>query len=98
MFFSIEVLKRSEYSFSSDTYSFAITMVEIFTEASTPYLELKVSEVIDQIPTGYRMSCPKGCPSNVFELIQMCWDQDPQKRPKFSEIEKKLETILENSN
>lgn len=33
------------------------------------------------------------CPQKLLELIQKCWDQDPNKRPLFKEIIELLKQI-----
>lgn len=73
-------------------------MIEIFTGGESPYVGLKTTEVLEKIPEGFRMSIPESCPKNVFELIEQCWNQDPEKRPSFPEIEKKLKELKENSS
>ncbi|ERN16642.1 hypothetical protein AMTR_s00051p00099980 [Amborella trichopoda] len=37
-----------------------------------------------------------GAPSTMLSLIQVCWDSDPQKRPSFDDIVRKLESIIKN--
>lgn len=92
-----EVLTKSQFSFGSDVYSFAMTMVEIFTSAQIPYFALTTTEVLEQVPKGLRPPCPVDCPKNVFEMMEMCWVEDSEKRLNFIEISKKLEQLKESS-
>ena len=43
------------------------------------------------ICTGKRLEIPSDCA--VSEIISSCWVDDPDKRPQFSEIVKRLELL-----
>ena len=72
-----EVLRDSEYSKSSDVYSFAFVLYEIIT-STIPFISAIESgmrpEINDDVPKAYR------------ELIEGCWSQIPEDRPTFEEI------------
>ena len=36
---------------------------------------------------------PKDCPSEMWNLILSCWNEDPKARPTFSELAEMLKTI-----
>eukprot|EP00118_Oscarella_pearsei_P006251 m.28387 g.28387 ORF g.28387 m.28387 type:complete len:85 (+) comp30741_c0_seq1:2-256(+) len=40
-----------------------------------------------------RPTIPEFMPSSISHLIQSCWNHDQKKRPKFSNIVKKLEKL-----
>ena len=39
-----------------------------------------------QIEVGYRMPAPADCPTEVYGVMQQCWQYDPEERPDFSTI------------
>ena len=39
------------------------------------------------------MEAPEGCPSEIYEIMKQSWDLDPDNRPTFSLILKKLEHL-----
>jgi c-src tyrosine kinase len=39
------------------------------------------------------MEAPEGCPSEVYEIMKQAWDLEPEKRPTFETILKKLEQL-----
>lgn len=39
------------------------------------------------------MEAPEGCPPEVYALMTAAWNKDPDQRPTFEEIRKKLENI-----
>ena len=45
------------------------------------------SEMMDEVvKNGKRPEIPQDCPASLRKLIVQCWDGEPAKRPKFSEI------------
>ena len=53
-----------------------------------------LDEVISRVERGYRMECPEGCPAAVFTIMKECWDLNPDRRPTFGEIQRRLGKIL----
>jgi hypothetical protein len=43
---------------------------------------------------GLRLEIPPGTHPGLSELIEQCWDEDPDERPVFAEITVQLEDIL----
>ena len=47
-------------------------------------------EVIQRVDNGYRMPRPSKpnfeCPDQVYKKMRNCWDENPDKRPRFSEL------------
>ena len=41
------------------------------------------AEVLHQVEHGYRMQCPQGCPTALYEIMLECWNANPNKRPTF---------------
>jgi alpha-tubulin suppressor-like RCC1 family protein len=82
-----EVIKYSSYTEKADIFSYGVIMNELAAR-SPPYLGVdkhKVAEYVSSKP-NYRPSIPKGTPAAFAELMQKCWDSNPEKRPSFSDI------------
>ncbi|KAK6966788.1 kinase domain-containing protein [Favolaschia claudopus] len=82
-------------TFASDIYAFGCVVYEIITGA-IPFRELSndmniMFRVLDGKRPEQLPSCT-GSPAldSVWELLQMCWDGEQQKRPKADEIIKRL--------
>ncbi|KYM98912.1 Tyrosine-protein kinase PR2 [Cyphomyrmex costatus] len=45
----------------------------------------QILEAIDE-PNFQRLEQPECCPKDYFTLMQQCWQHEPSKRPKFSEL------------
>ena len=41
------------------------------------------------------MENPRDCPSEIYKIMQDCWQEGPDKRPKFDQISQSIGTILE---
>ncbi|KAL2918548.1 U1 snRNP protein [Polyrhizophydium stewartii] len=77
----------------SDIFSFAMTAVEILT-GKYPFPELERDEQVRAvIMKGQRPPRPDNTPDGLWELIQDCWNQDPDKRPSFVQIVRTLESL-----
>ncbi|XP_072015339.1 tyrosine-protein kinase STK-like [Amphiura filiformis] len=78
-----EVFLYDKFSIKSDVWSYGILLVEIVTKGRVPYPGLNNKEVVDQVPNGYRMPQPQGCPDSMYDMLKKCWHSDPQSRPTF---------------
>jgi hypothetical protein len=63
-----------------------VVLWEMVTMAAQPYLGLTNEEVLNYVCHGGRMDKPEGCPNQLYELMLMCWRQQPKDRPTFCEI------------
>jgi serine/threonine protein kinase len=81
---SIEVLKYGTFSTQSDIWSFGIVMWEIFNFGMIPYSNMSNQEVVQQVINGYRLNSPSNCSNEIQELIQQCWNSNPNSRPTFT--------------
>ncbi|XP_035760132.1 non-receptor tyrosine-protein kinase TYK2-like, partial [Neolamprologus brichardi] len=105
--YAIECLKESKFSFSSDVWSFGVTLYEILTRCdrrqSPPdkFFEMMkeaqgqmtVVILIKLLEQGLRLPCPKDCPHEVKILMERCWSADPSERPDFESLIKKFQSL-----
>eukprot|EP01091_Cochliopodium_minus_P017190 TRINITY_DN6667_c0_g1_i2.p1 TRINITY_DN6667_c0_g1~~TRINITY_DN6667_c0_g1_i2.p1 ORF type:complete len:387 (+),score=101.13 TRINITY_DN6667_c0_g1_i2:342-1502(+) len=83
--------KDEKFFFSRDIYAFAIGMYQ-FIRRKAPTLDVPfngVSEFRDLILSGERPVLPTSeseCPKSLLSLVEDSWQQDPLKRPTFTEI------------
>jgi serine/threonine protein kinase len=79
--------QKRNHPLKVDTYSYAITINEIWT-GNEPYSgESDYSEIFQKIKyEGLRPQLPPSLPPYLASLIQTCWHSDPSRRPNFAEI------------
>ncbi|GMH43672.1 hypothetical protein BSKO_11594 [Bryopsis sp. KO-2023] len=107
MYMAPEVVKGAKYSEKIDVFSFGLIMYELFigrltivkvlAAAFTPkQMELELQRHARRVAKGHREPIPKEWPQALAELIQDCWHENPDRRPRMSDVIirlKELETI-----
>ena len=84
-----EVLEYGRFSEKTDVWAFAITKFELWSEGKIPYFDILEKDLVAHVLGGGRPSRAHiggGCPDDVWQMIEVCWDKDPKKRPRFSEL------------
>ncbi|CAK9875804.1 unnamed protein product, partial [Sphagnum jensenii] len=82
----------------TDVFSFGLICFAVLIGEPTPF---PVEELTNPTPTafkdrvreGKRPELPPYCPSQLSNLIQQCWDANPDERPNFQDICTKLRHI-----
>ncbi|XP_005408928.1 PREDICTED: tyrosine-protein kinase SYK isoform X2 [Chinchilla lanigera] len=85
-----ECINYYRFSSKSDVWSFGVLMWEAFSYGQKPYRGMKGSEVTAMLEKGERMGCPSGCPREMYELMNLCWTYEVEKRPGFAAVELRL--------
>jgi serine/threonine protein kinase len=94
--------QKPKFSESSDVWSFGLLFWELFGLGSdTPLQELWVSEQLFymeiklRLKRGCLLNIHRNCPESVHQIMQLCWREDPSKRPTFGTIEEKLQALIQ---
>ncbi|XP_041950556.1 tyrosine-protein kinase SRK2 [Alosa sapidissima] len=90
-----EAIHDNKFTIKSDVWSFGILLYEIMTFGQMPYPTMTNYQVVQQLPNGYRMSCPPHCPKVMYEIMQECWTEQPANRPTFETLQWKLEDFFD---
>ena len=54
-----------------------------------------MKDLIDSLQRGERLEKPLFIPDPVGDIMVKCWENDPKKRPTFSQLERELGVMME---
>ncbi|KAK6924548.1 ACT domain [Dillenia turbinata] len=81
-----EVIEHRPYDHKADVFSFGIVLWELLT-GEIPYSYLTpLQAAVGVVQKGLRPTIPRHSNPKVSQLLERCWQQDPNLRPNFSEI------------
>ncbi|WAQ99728.1 MATK-like protein [Mya arenaria] len=92
-------VRRGTYCRQSDIWSFGVVCLEVFLDGGTPRFTKpsQPSPYSDpqeehwaRLAQNERFPKPLTCPDEVYEIIKLCWQSDPQQRIPFRDIVKEL--------
>lgn len=78
-----EVLTYNKHSTKADVWSFGVVLMEIFSYGKEPYEGMPSKEAFESVQGGFRMSRPEICPTEVYDVILNCWQNNAHSRPSF---------------
>uniref|UniRef100_A0A7N6C1Z1 Tyrosine-protein kinase n=1 Tax=Anabas testudineus TaxID=64144 RepID=A0A7N6C1Z1_ANATE len=106
-----ESLTESKFSVASDVWSFGVVLYELFTHSdknsSPPAVfmsmmgndkqgQLIVYHLIELLKSGSRLPQPLDCPTEIHEIMEECWHNDPSLRPSFKELALRIDLFRDS--
>ncbi|XP_034612853.1 high affinity nerve growth factor receptor [Trachemys scripta elegans] len=89
-----ESILYRKFTTESDIWSFGVVLWEIFTYGKQPWYQLSNTEAIECITQGRELERPRTCPSEVYDIMQGCWQREPQQRQNIKEIHSRLQALV----
>jgi hypothetical protein len=84
------LIKNTNYTAKIDVYAFGIVLWELAT-AQTPYEGMEAAEIIAKVlQEDLRPTLPIDVNPGLSDLIIQCWDRNPEFRPNFEEIVRRI--------
>ncbi|CAK8693161.1 unnamed protein product [Clavelina lepadiformis] len=93
---ALEAASEQRFSTSSDVWSFACLLVELFTDGESPFSHVLVPQVLPRLKAGGRPKLPRDLPEGLCLLASKCWQADPTTRPNFTTIQEVTKQELEH--
>ena len=84
-FMAPEIINEEQYNEKVDVYSFGVLVFYILNKGNMPKI------TVTQIGMGKKAEIPSSFTNYAKELIDKCWNFDPQNRPSFEEICNEME-------
>ncbi|XP_062841250.1 high affinity nerve growth factor receptor [Trichomycterus rosablanca] len=91
-----ESIMYRKFTTESDIWSFGVVLWEIFTYGKQPWYQLSNSEAIECITQGRELERPRTCPKEVHQLMQGCWQREPQQRLVIKDVYNRLVALVKN--
>uniref|UniRef100_A0ACB8ER97 Tyrosine-protein kinase transmembrane receptor ror2 n=1 Tax=Sphaerodactylus townsendi TaxID=933632 RepID=A0ACB8ER97_9SAUR len=95
---SPEAIMYGKFSVDSDIWSYGVLLWEIFSYGLQPYCGYSNQDVIEMIRNRQVLPCPDDCPAWIYSLMLECWNEFPNRRPRFKDIHNRLRTWGNLSN
>ncbi|XP_074600009.1 leukocyte tyrosine kinase receptor-like isoform X2 [Brevipalpus obovatus] len=79
------------FTSKTDVWSFGVLLWEVMSMGFMPYPGRGNQEVMQLVTAGGRLEPPNNaCPSQIFAIMQQCWQAVPEMRPNFATIIERL--------
>jgi len=70
-----------------------VTLWEIYSLGRTPWEGLSPIEIRDVLMQGERLGRPERCPTDVYRVMQSCWEAQVKDRPTFAVVHQRIQTV-----
>ncbi|XP_065681610.1 uncharacterized protein LOC100201799 isoform X1 [Hydra vulgaris] len=91
---AVEAIFDQTFTTYSDVWAYGVVLFEIVTLGGTPYPTINNRELLTLLKSGYRMDQPENCSELMYNIMLQCWNEDPLKRPTFTELREHFDKII----
>ena len=99
---ALEYFRDDFFTLTSDVWSFAVVVWEIFSLGHSPYGPQGYEEVMELLENGYRLPCPReateisawSADKLYRKISNVCFESDPLRRADFTKVVSIIEKEL----
>jgi proto-oncogene tyrosine-protein kinase Ret len=91
---AVESIITREFTSASDVWAYGVVLWEIGTLGGFPYPTIQNEDLLPLLKRGYRLEKPDNCSSDVYAIMLECWQEDPGKRPTFTGLRARFDSML----
>lgn len=93
-YMSPEALSEQAFSPKSDVWAFGVVLWEIFSGGALPFENLTPAQVaMGVVMDKLRLSKPKRCPDEVYDVMSQCWTENAADRPNMQQVVRMLNAV-----
>ena len=89
--------KELKFTINVDVWSYGVVLWEVFSRKKVEDVFREFAREGEKAVLEFYRSgqlLPQGqCPSTVYTIMKQCWDEEPDRRPKFDMLGQKLEAL-----
>nr|XP_040037585.1 macrophage colony-stimulating factor 1 receptor 2 isoform X2 [Gasterosteus aculeatus aculeatus] len=90
-----ESIFQCVYTVQSDVWSYGVLLWETFSLGKSPYPNIAVdTNFYKMIQDGRHMDKPHFAPTEMYQLMTLCWSLEPTDRPTFKTIGQLIDRLL----
>jgi serine/threonine protein kinase len=94
---SPEALDKGRFSTKSDVWAFGVLAFELLSNGRMPFANVLEADLHAHIVDGNQLTRPTECSSTpLWNVVEMCWERVPNKRPTFGKLGVLLEQLPTN--
>uniref|UniRef100_UPI00358E0D4F fibroblast growth factor receptor 3-like n=1 Tax=Myxine glutinosa TaxID=7769 RepID=UPI00358E0D4F len=90
-----EYLVAESFGEPGEIWSFGVLLWEMINLGQIPYPDLVSTQSVSAfIKAGKTMNRPSHCSTELFSVIEACWNQNPSERPSFEDLKEMIHGLL----
>lgn len=93
-----ETIEHFQFSSKSDVWTFGVVLWELLTRGITPYPDVDNTSLLAYLKEGKRMKKPRQSPEPVYDMMVACWNESPDQRPDFAQLNNQLRGFVITEN
>lgn len=87
---ALECIRSRIFTSKSDVWAFGVTIWELLTYGARPYDNIPANKVPELIENGQKLPQPDICSLDIYCILLLCWNLDPEARPTFKQLADQL--------